>query len=147
MFYIVQYQVRWTDQSALHFSSPGRPVHSDTVLGFSGKHSSHAAITREDYSITFPPLSIARYSFVLHRCMHVLLPDTPLPTTQNWDVVRDTKVECAVHTCSALIRQLQHAAIFSETTGQVAQNLQQFDSFMPARITTFLLRMFIGIAS
>ena len=30
------------------FSSPGRPVHSDTVLGFSGKHSSDAAITRED---------------------------------------------------------------------------------------------------
>ena len=25
-------------------SSPGRPVHSDTVLGFSWKHSSHAAI-------------------------------------------------------------------------------------------------------
>ena len=24
-------------------SSPGRPVHSDTVLGFSWKHSSHAA--------------------------------------------------------------------------------------------------------
>ena len=28
------------------FSSPGRPVHSDTVLGFSRKHSSDAAITR-----------------------------------------------------------------------------------------------------
>ena len=26
-------------------SSPGRPVHSDTVLGFSWKHSSHAATT------------------------------------------------------------------------------------------------------
>ena len=25
-------------------SSPGRPVHSDTVLGFSWKHSSHAPI-------------------------------------------------------------------------------------------------------
>ena len=48
------------------FSSPGRPVHSDTVLGFSWKHSSHAAIIllRNDYSITFPPLSIARYSFI-----------------------------------------------------------------------------------
>ena len=30
------------------FSSPGRPVHSDTVIGFSGKHSSDAAITRKD---------------------------------------------------------------------------------------------------
>ena len=30
------------------FAFPDRPVHSDTVLGFSGKHSSHAAITRND---------------------------------------------------------------------------------------------------
>ena len=30
MFYIAQYPVCWTAQSALHFSSPGRPVHSDT---------------------------------------------------------------------------------------------------------------------
>ena len=30
-FYIAQYPVRWTAQSALHFlPSPGRPVHSDT---------------------------------------------------------------------------------------------------------------------
>ena len=32
-------------------------------LGFSGKYSSHAAITRNDYSLTFPLLSIARYLF------------------------------------------------------------------------------------
>ena len=29
-FNIAQYPVRWTAQSALHFSSPGRPVHSGT---------------------------------------------------------------------------------------------------------------------
>ena len=29
-FYIAQYPVRWTAQSALHFCSPGRTVHSDT---------------------------------------------------------------------------------------------------------------------
>ena len=28
------------------FAFPDRPVHSDTVLGFSGKHSSHAAIAQ-----------------------------------------------------------------------------------------------------
>ena len=33
-------------------------------LDFSCKHSSHAAITHEDYSLTFPPLSIARYSSI-----------------------------------------------------------------------------------
>ena len=31
--------------------------------GFSWKHSSHAAITRNDYSLTFPPPSIAWYTF------------------------------------------------------------------------------------
>ena len=46
------------------FALPDRPVHSDTVLGFSGKHSSQAAITRQTKSLTFPPLSIARYSFI-----------------------------------------------------------------------------------
>ena len=41
-------------------------------LDFYGKHSSHAAITLEDYSFTVPPLSIARYSLIqlteLGRC-------------------------------------------------------------------------------
>ena len=32
-------------------------------LDFSGKHSSHAEFTSEDYSLTFPPSSVARYSF------------------------------------------------------------------------------------
>ena len=32
-------------------------------LGFSSNHSSYAAITHSDYSLTFPPPSIARYSF------------------------------------------------------------------------------------
>ena len=44
-------------------SSPGRPVHSDTVLGFSWKHSSHAAIAQRLFT-HIPPLSIARYSFI-----------------------------------------------------------------------------------
>ena len=42
---------------------PGRPVHSDNNL-ITGKHSSHAPITREDHSLTFPPLSIPRYGFI-----------------------------------------------------------------------------------
>ena len=33
-------------------------------LDFSGKHSSHAAIRREDYTFTFPPPPIAIYSFI-----------------------------------------------------------------------------------
>ena len=42
-------------------SSPGRPVHSDTVLGFSWKHSSHAAIAQRP----FTHISTTIYSQVL----------------------------------------------------------------------------------
>ena len=41
-------------------SSPGRPVHSDTVLGFSWKHSSHAAIAQR----LFTHISTTVYSFI-----------------------------------------------------------------------------------
>ena len=61
MFYMVQYPGGWTVQSNL---SPGRPVHSDTTR-LLWEAFSHAAITREDYSHIFPPLSIARYSFII----------------------------------------------------------------------------------
>ena len=67
MFYIVQYPVHWTAQSALHFAPPLPPTRQTYSfrhqLCFSGEHSIHAAITRNDYSLTFPQLSIARYSF------------------------------------------------------------------------------------
>ena len=61
--YLAQYPVRWTTQTALHFSH-GRPVQFRHQLDFSGKHPSHAAIAHEDYPFTFPPLSIARYLFI-----------------------------------------------------------------------------------
>ena len=44
-------------------SSPGRPVHSDTVLGFSWKHSSHAAIAQR--LLVFTHISTTVYSQVL----------------------------------------------------------------------------------
>ena len=59
VFYIAQYPVRLTAQSALHFSSPGRPVHSDTNSASRGMLQ-----LRNDYSLTFTPLSIAKYSFI-----------------------------------------------------------------------------------
>ena len=46
-FYIAQCPVSWTAQSALHFPSPGRPVHSDT---------NSASLGSKDYSLTCPPL-------------------------------------------------------------------------------------------
>ena len=39
-------------------------VLKEAELDFSRKHSSHAAITCEDYSFTIPKLSIDRLSFV-----------------------------------------------------------------------------------
>ena len=63
-FYIALYPVRWTAQSALHFL----PSLTDLFIPtpFSASLGSILAMQqlRNDYSITFPPLSIARYSFI-----------------------------------------------------------------------------------
>ena len=64
MFYIAQCPVHWTAQSALHILPSLQTCSFQHQLGFSGKHSRHAAITLEDYSLTFPPLYIARYPFI-----------------------------------------------------------------------------------
>ena len=62
-FYIAMYPVRWTAQSALHF-----PSLADLLIPtpFSASLGSILAMQqlRNDYSLTFPPLSIARYSFI-----------------------------------------------------------------------------------
>ena len=62
-FYIALYPVRWTAQSALHF-----PPLADLFIltPFSASLGSILAMQqlRNDYSLTFPPLSIARYSFL-----------------------------------------------------------------------------------
>ena len=59
-FYIALYPVRWTAQSALHF-----PPLADLFIPtpFSASLGSILAMQqlRNDYSLTFPPLSIARY--------------------------------------------------------------------------------------
>ena len=65
-FYKTQYPVHWTTESALHFTaSPGRPEGSFSYrLDFSGKHSAMLQLLYEGYSLTLPPLSITRYSFI-----------------------------------------------------------------------------------
>ena len=63
IFYIAQYPFYCTAQSALHFSSPGRPVHSDTNSASIGSILPMQQL-RNEYSLTFIPLSIARYSFI-----------------------------------------------------------------------------------
>ena len=62
-FYIALYPVHWTAQSALHI-----PPLADLFIPtpFSASLGSILAMQqlRNDYSLTFPPLSIARYSFI-----------------------------------------------------------------------------------
>ena len=59
-FYIALHPVRLNRSKRCTLSSPGRPVHSDTVLGFSWKHSSHAAIAQQ----LFTHISTTVYSQV-----------------------------------------------------------------------------------
>ena len=63
MFYIAQYPVRCTAQSALHFYSPGIPAHSDTNSAALGSILDMQQL-HNDYSLTCPPLSIVRNSFI-----------------------------------------------------------------------------------
>ena len=66
----IKVKVCWTAQIALHFSSPGRPVHSDTNSAYLVSILAMQQL-RNDYSLTCPPLSIARYSFLqLSRMRH-----------------------------------------------------------------------------
>ena len=62
-FYIALYPVRWTAQSALHFP-PLAYLFIPTP--FSASLGSILAMQqlRNDHSLTFPTLSIARYSFI-----------------------------------------------------------------------------------
>ena len=62
-YHIALYPVRWTAQSALH-SPPLADLFIPTP--FSASLGSILAMQqlRNDYSLTFPPLSIARYSFI-----------------------------------------------------------------------------------
>ena len=57
--YIEWYPVRMTGQSALHFN-PWQTCSFQGHIYFSGKHSATLQL-REDYSFTFPPLSVLRY--------------------------------------------------------------------------------------
>ena len=66
-FYIAQYPVRWTAQSALGptlFASPDRPVHSGTNSASPGSILVRQQLRAKTKSLTCPPLSIARYSFI-----------------------------------------------------------------------------------
>ena len=62
-FYIALYPVRWTAQSALHFPSLADLFIPTPFLASLGSILAMQQL-RNDYSLTFQPLSIARYSFI-----------------------------------------------------------------------------------
>ena len=64
-FYVEQYPVplRWTAQIALLFT-PSRPFHSSTNMSTPGSILAIHQLRATTKSLTCPPLSIARYSFI-----------------------------------------------------------------------------------
>ena len=67
-------------------------------LGISGKHSSHAAITHEDYSFIFPSPSIARCSFTqvsgLRRRARTKMPK--LRNSIKWRISNPGCLDCGI---------------------------------------------------
>ena len=56
------YSLIYKKKVCSYTSPPNRHVHSDT--NFSREHSVMLKVLDDDYSLTFPPLSIATYSFI-----------------------------------------------------------------------------------
>ena len=63
-FYIAQYSVRWTAQSALHFLPPLVDLFIPTPTRLPGSILARQQLRAKAKSLTFPPLSIARCSFI-----------------------------------------------------------------------------------
>ena len=64
-FYIAQYPVRWTAQSASHFLPSLTDLFIPTPFSASsGRILARQQLRAKTKSLTFPPLSIARYSFI-----------------------------------------------------------------------------------
>ena len=64
-FYIAQYPVRWTAQSASHFLPSLTDLFIPTPFSASpGSILASQQLRAKTKSLTFPPLSIARYSFI-----------------------------------------------------------------------------------
>ena len=67
-FYIAQYPVRWTAQSASHFLPSLTDLFIPTPFSASpGSILARQQLCAKTKSLTFPPLSIARYSFIQLR--------------------------------------------------------------------------------
>ena len=65
------------------FAFPGRPVHSDTNSASPGIILARQQLRAKAKSLTFPPLSIARYSFYAAESTGVSMERTKMPNHRN----------------------------------------------------------------
>ena len=93
-------------------------------LNFSGKHSSHAAITREYYSLTFPPLYVAGHS-VIQPSELGIVERTKMPKLRNAKGIRTWAILIASPDSTALHTRLRDAIQSCLTiTGLLLQRLR-----------------------
>ena len=65
------------------FALPGRPVHSDTNSASPGTILAMLQLRAKTKSLTFPPLSIARYSFIQLSQLGASMARTKMPNLRN----------------------------------------------------------------
>ena len=107
-------------------SSPGRPVHSDTVLGFSWKHSSHAAIAQR----LFTHISTTVYSQVLIYTAESTEASWSERKCPNFETVTTGIRSRALSIASPAFYQLSyrapHVGCSSSEVGALLRNLGKF---------------------
>ena len=83
-FYIAQYPVRWTAQSASHFLPSLTDLFIPTPFSASpGSILARQQLRAKTKSLTFPPLSIARYSFIQLSEQGRLWSERKMPNLRN----------------------------------------------------------------
>ena len=83
-FYIAQYPVRWTAQSASHFLPSLTDLFIPTPFSASpGSILARQQLRAKTKSLTYPPLSIARYSFIQLSEQGRLWSERKMPNLRN----------------------------------------------------------------
>ena len=92
--YVARYPVRWTTQSALHFTPPPeKPVHSDTnSASLESIPVRHVRRLITHISTTVQPLCTYCARTSQSQFHHCPLPGTHLYSQVNWGVVEGTKI-------------------------------------------------------
>ena len=133
--YIAQYPVLRTVQSALHFTSLAH-LFTQTPSRLLGEASSHMLkLMREGCSYTYPPLSIARYSFIqlseLEQCRVNKIAQSFNTAGQN-----SNPGSCSRE---SEVLPLSHCALHGIWHKNMALNIRDCVSFMTLEITVMFV--------